>query len=47
MSTSHSLVELLDEMTNLLHKKKCAAGVFIDLKNAFDTVDHQLLGKKH
>ena len=45
MSTLHVLVEFLIEITNLLDNKKCAS-VFIDLKKAFDTVDHQLLCKK-
>ena len=43
MSTSHALVELLDDITYSLEYKTCAIGVFIDLKKAFDTVDHQLL----
>ena len=47
MSTSHALLELLDDITHSLEYKKCAIGVFIDLKKAFDTVDHQLLCKKH
>ena len=47
MPTSHALVELLDEITNSLDNKKSAVGVLIDLKKAFDTVDHQLLCKKN
>ena len=44
MSTSHALV--LDDITKSLENKKYALGVFIDLKKAFDTVDHQLLCRK-
>ena len=46
ISTSHTLVELLDDIKHSLEYKKCAIGVFIDFKKAFDTVDHQLLCKK-
>ena len=46
MSTSHALVELLEDITKSLENKKCALGVFIDFNKAFDTVDHQLLYRK-
>ena len=46
ISTSHALVEFLDDITHPLEYKKCAIGIFIALKKAFDTVDHQLLCKK-
>ena len=46
ISTSHALVELVNEITNSLNKKKHSIGVFIDLRKAFDTVDHRLLCKK-
>ena len=46
MSNSHVLVELLDDITKSLENKKYALGVFLDLKMAFDTVDHQLLCRK-
>ena len=47
-STSHALVELMSEITNSLNKRKHSIGVFIDidLRKAFDTVDHQLLSLK-
>ena len=44
--TTHALVELMSEITNSLNKRKHSIGVFIDLRKAFDTVDHQLLCKK-
>ena len=40
------LVELVNEITNSLNKKNHSIGVFIDLRKAFDTVDHRLLCKK-
>ena len=45
-STFHALVELMSEITNSLNKRKHSIGVFIDLRKAFDTADHQLLCKK-
>ena len=46
MSTSHALLELVLEITNALDNKKYATGVFLDLKKAFDTVDHDMLPRK-
>ena len=40
MSTSHAILELFEEITNCLDNNKYLIGVFIDLKKAFDTVDH-------
>ena len=42
---SMALVELTEQITSALDQKKCIIGVFIDLKKAFDTVDHNLLLK--
>lgn len=42
-STSLALLELIEEITNCIDKKMYAMGVFIDLKKAFDTIDHNLL----
>ena len=36
-------MELIEEITNATDNKKHAIGVFIDLKKAFDTVDHGIL----
>ena len=38
-------MELIEEITNATDNKKHAIGVFIDLKKAFDTVDHGILLK--
>ena len=38
-------MELIEEITNATDNKKHAIGVFIDLKKAFDTVDHRILIK--
>ena len=41
-----ALMELTEEITTALDDKKVTAGVFIDLKKAFDTINHNLLLKK-
>ena len=46
MSTTYALTELINEITSSLNNKMYSIGVFIDLKKAFDTVDHELLCKK-
>ena len=42
-STSMALLELSEEITSAVDNKKCTIGVFLDLKKAFDTIDHKLL----
>ena len=46
MSTSHALIDLVEEISISLDKKKYTLGVFIDLKKAFDTVNHSVLIEK-
>ena len=46
MSTTYALTELINEITSSLNNKMYSIGVFIDLKKAFDTVDHELLCEK-
>ena len=41
-STSLALVDLYDKMSLTLDPKEFAAGVFIDLSNAFDTINHNI-----
>uniref|UniRef100_A0A3B3B509 Reverse transcriptase domain-containing protein n=1 Tax=Oryzias melastigma TaxID=30732 RepID=A0A3B3B509_ORYME len=43
MSTSFAIIEAVEEITNALESKQIAVGIFIDIKKAFDTVDHNLL----
>lgn len=45
-STSMALLQLTEELTCALDSKLSTVGVFIDLKKAFDTIDHHLLLKK-
>ena len=42
-STSLALTELIETITDSIDKKQYAAGVFIDLKKAFDTINHNRL----
>ena len=43
MSTSHALIDLVEEISTSLDKKKYTLGEFIDLKKAFNTVNHSVL----
>lgn len=45
-STSLALMELIEEITNCVDNKKYAIGIFIDLKKAFDTINHDILLEK-
>ena len=46
MSTVHAALELTESISNSIDSKQHCAGVFIDLKKAFDTVNHKLLVEK-
>ena len=41
--TNHALLSLTDDIRKPLDNNLFAAGVFIDLQKAFDTVDHEIL----
>ena len=46
MSTVHAASELIESISTAVVNKEHCAGVFIEIKNAFDTVNHDLLVKK-
>ena len=46
MSTIEGIFDLVEEITTSLEKYIYTVEVFIDLKKAFDTVDHGILCKK-
>ena len=45
-STSHAVITLVQRVTKALDTGKIIVGVFLNLKKAFDTVDHSILLKK-
>ena len=45
-STSHALIHLTDKVREQLDRGNFACGEFVDLQNAFDTVDHGILIQK-
>ena len=42
-STQHALIDILNKIQLNFDKKLYSCGIFIDLKKAFDTVDHHIL----
>ena len=45
-STTHSLISIIETINKTIEEKKFGCGVFIDLKKAFDTVNHTILLQK-
>ena len=45
-STMHSLIELVEKIRNCMRNKNYGCGIFIDLKKAFNTVNHNILIQK-
>ena len=42
-STAHALIQLYDKISNALDNKMVTLGLFIDLSNSFDAVNHEIL----
>ena len=42
-STNHAIISLVEKVNNAMDSGKISIGVFLDLRNAFDTVDHCIL----
>lgn len=45
-SSTKAITEAVEEITKALDKEKNALGIFIDLKKAFDTLNHSILINK-
>ena len=45
-STDHAIIQFVDQMLEALENNLYTLGVFINLSNTFDTVDHTILLKK-
>ena len=45
-STNHAILDIISSIQSNMDKKRFSCAVFINLKKAFDTVDHSILLKK-
>ena len=46
LSTSYALIELNELITDSIDQGNYSIGLFVDLRKAFDTIDHNILTKK-
>ena len=42
-STQHAILDIVNNIHNCMDSGKYTCGIFIDLKKAFDTVNHSIL----
>ena len=45
-STTFALIEITEKIKETIDNKKYGCGIFIDLRKAFDTVNHEILLRK-
>ena len=45
-STTFALIDIVEQMKDSIDNGKYGCGIFIDLKKAFDTVNHKILLSK-
>src|SRR5436190_11376086 len=43
MNTENALVNFMTDIYNAVNSNKCISGLFLDIKKAFDTVEHEIL----
>uniref|UniRef100_A0A1B6MQT2 Reverse transcriptase domain-containing protein n=1 Tax=Graphocephala atropunctata TaxID=36148 RepID=A0A1B6MQT2_9HEMI len=43
MNTENALINFMTDVYNGINTNKCVSGLFLDIKKAFDTVDHKIL----